>query len=334
VLRFLLLAATLSPLAFAQPPATGVLARPFAEIALHPVREAPAQVLSLNEARLAAEIAGRVLEIRAEVGQVLPRGALVARLDCADHELALERAAAAAAAARSRVLLAGQQLARGRELEQQGFFSREALAQRETELSVLHADAAQTDAARASAALAVGKCELRAPFVAIVRQRLAAVGDLAAPGAALVAVSDASRIEVAAQVQLRDADTLVRAGALHFVADGAQHEVRLLRVSPAVSREARTVEVRLALQRPATAMPGLDGRLRWRDPRPHLPAAALVRRGEALGVFVLQDGTARFVTIAGAQEGRPAAAELAPQARVVVAGQRALRDGERPGAAQ
>lgn len=330
----LLLAAALPALALAQPPAIGVIAKPFGEIALHPAREAPAQVLSVNEARLAAEISARVIEIAAEVGQVLGKDALVARLDCADHELARERARGASAAARARAQLSEQQLARARELERQGFFSREALAQRETELSVLRAEAVQAGAGLASAERTVVKCVVRAPFAAIVRQRLASVGDLAAPGTPLVALIDTGRIEVAAQVQLRDAATLPQAGALHFAVESITHELRLVRVSPAVSREARTVEVRLALKKPAAAAPGLEGRLIWRDPRAHLPAAAIVRRGAALGVFVLQDGVARFVPLPGAQEGRPAAAALAPEARVVIEGQLALRDGERPGAAQ
>lgn len=332
VLRALFIAAALPALALAQSPSSGVIAKPFREIALHPEREAPAQVLSVNEARVAAEIGAPVLEIPAEVGQVLGKGALVARLDCTDHELARERAKAAHAAARSRVQLSEQQLARARELEKQGFFSKEALAQRETELSVLRADAAQAEASLATAERTVAKCVVRAPYRAIVKQRFASVGDLAAPGTPLVALIDAGRIEVAAQVQLRDAATLSKARALHFVVEGATHELRLVRVSPAVSREARTVEARLALKTPAAAAPGLEGRLIWRDPRAHLPAAAIVRRGGALGAFVLEGGVARFVPVPEAQEGRPAAAALAPGASVVIEGQLALREGDRPGA--
>jgi hypothetical protein len=55
----------------------------------------------------------------------------------------------------------------------------------------------------------------------------------------------------------------------------------------------------------------------------------VVRRDRRLGVFVAEGGRARFHPLAGAQEGRPAAADLAPDARIVVAGQLALRDGQR-----
>jgi len=73
---------------------------------------------------------------------------------------------------------------------------------------------------------------------------------------------------------------------------------------------------------------GAQGRLLWHEDRPHVPASMLVRREGQLGVFVVEDGKARFVALPGAQEGRAAAATLAPQAQVVVSGQAALRDGQ------
>ncbi|HJS36713.1 MAG TPA: biotin/lipoyl-binding protein, partial [Burkholderiales bacterium] len=72
-----------------------VLVQPLAEAAVYPERDASAQVVSLNESRIAAEIAGRIEALPVEVGQRLARGAVVARLDCRDHQLAHERARAA-----------------------------------------------------------------------------------------------------------------------------------------------------------------------------------------------------------------------------------------------
>jgi hypothetical protein len=66
----------------------------------------------------------------------------------------------------------------------------------------------------------------------------------------------------------------------------------------------------------------------WRESRPHLPADLVVRREGELGVFVEAQGIVRFHPLAEAQEGRPAPVDLAPGARIVVAGQLALRDGQ------
>ena len=77
------------------------------------------------------------------------------------------------------------------------------------------------------------------------------------------------------------------------------------------------------------APPGAAGRIAWRDAQPHVPAALVVRRGGRLGLFVAEQGTARFVPLAEAQEGRPAAVALPPATPVVVSGHLALQDGEK-----
>ncbi len=326
--RVLVLAAALAaPQAIAQTPPRP-LARPLAEIALHPERDASAQAAARNESRIAAEISGRIMEMPVEVAQTVARGTVLARLDCRDHELARARASAAHEAARSRLELAEQQLRRARELGAKGFFSKEAVDTRETELEVMRADAAQAQAQFASAERAVEKCVVRAPFRAIVRQRLGQVGELAVPGTPLVALADAERIEIAAQVQLADRDSLAGATEVRFVGDGGTRKLKLLRLSPAIDPQARTVEARLEFARDP-APPGASGRIVWRDPRRHVPAEFVVRRGGRLGVFTEESGVARFRALPQAQEGRPALTELPAATRIVVAGHLALQDGQR-----
>jgi hypothetical protein len=53
-------------------------------------------------------------------------------------------------------------------------------------------------------------------------------------------------IEIAAQVPPRDVASLQGATEVRFTGSGGEHAVKLLRISPAISREARSVDVRLA----------------------------------------------------------------------------------------
>lgn len=320
----LLLAAVLS----AQAQAPAVTTRPFSEVAVYLQREASAQTVALNDSRIAAEIVGRIEAIPVQVGSRIPRGAVVARLDCRDYDLAASRARAALAATRSRLALAEQQLRRARELQQKGFFSAEALASRETEVQVLRAETEQSRTQLGTAERNVGKCIVRAPFAAIVRERLADVGELAAPGTPLVLLLDTGRLEVAAQVQARDARSLEQAKEIFFEGEGGKKPLTLLRISPAIDPQSRTVEARLRFAKSAAA-PGASGRIAWRDGRPHVPADLVVRRGGRLGVFVDEDGVARFRPLPDAQEGRPAPLDLAPGTSLVVVGQRALEDGQK-----
>jgi RND family efflux transporter MFP subunit len=326
-----LLAAALVLPAYAQvevaPAAPAVVIRPLAEIAIYPQLEASAQAVALNESRIAAEITGRIEAIPVRVGERVARGAILARIECRDHELARDRANASLEAARARLLLAELQLARARELGGHGFFSKEAVAARDTEVQVLRAEREQALTQLGIAKRAVGKCDVRAPFPAIVRQRLGQVGELAAPGSPLVALSDAGGVEISAQVQLKDAESLRKARDLRFVGDGGSVALALLRISPAIDPQARLVEARLRFKgEPAAA--GAAGSVVWRAARPHIPAELLVRRAGGLGVFVAEGGLARFHLLAEAQEGRPAPTDLAPGTALVVAGQLALLDGQ------
>lgn len=307
--------------------APGVVIKPLSEVAIHPEREAAAQVVSLNESRIAAEISGRIEAIPVQVGARVARGAVLARIECRDYELARERASANIKAARARLDLAKQQRARAQELGARGFYSKEALSARETEVKVLGAEAEQARTQFDSAERAIGKCTIRSPFPAIVRQRLGQVGELAAPGSPLVALSDAGRVEVSAQVQLQDAESLAKARELRFAGDGGARVLALLRISPAIDRQARSVEARLRFIGEAAAA-GASGSVIWRESRAYVPADIVVRRERGLGVFVAERGLARFHLLAQAQEGRPAPVELPPAARIVVAGQLALRDGQ------
>jgi len=317
--RFLaLLALAALPALAQQPPQpAAVTAKAFQEVALHPPREAPASAVSLNESRLSAEVSATVKEVAFDVGQVAPKGAVLIRLDARDHELALAKSQAALE----------QQLNRARELAKQNFYSAEALSQKETELAVHQAQVKLDQAQLAQARRNVEKCTLRAPFQAIVRSRQAQVGELAAPGAPLMTLSEASRVEVAAQVPPRDIASLQGATEVRFAGSGGEHAVKLLRVSPAISREARTVDVRLAFAGQPAA-PGADGRILWNDPVPHLPAELVSKRGAVFGVFVLENNVARFIALPGAQEGRPVAAPALAGKRIVVDGRHGLADGQ------
>jgi len=327
-MRLLVLLVALAPLLPSAQADPAVASKPLAQVALYPQREASAQAVALNESRIAAEIAARIVQIPVEVGQTVARGAVVARLDCRDQELSRERAKAALDAARSRLELSRQQLARARELLSRGFISKDALDARDSEVEVLRADTAQARVQLATAERAIEKCALRAPFRAIVRQRLGQVGELAAPGTPLVALADAGRIEVAAQLQPHDAGSLRAASEIRFLGDGGARPLKLLRISPAIDPQARTVEARLAFETEAAA-PGAAGRIVWRDSAPHLPPEMVVRRNGALGVFLDAAGVARFHALPEAQEGRPAPVELPADARIVVQGQLTLQDGQR-----
>jgi len=284
-------------------PAAAIGTRSLRDLAIYPERSAPAQSLAANESKLSAEVSARILALPYDVGQTVSKNDVVARLDKRDYELAVAKARASMAAVQARIAQAESQLERAKALKKQNFISAEAVIQRETELAVQRAELAVQRANLATAERELEKTTVRAPFDAIVKQRHVGVGELASPGAALLTLIDRSRPEVSAQVQLKDRRSLKDAGRAVFSAD-IEYPVQLTRISPAVDRESRTVEARLAFEDRAAA-PGTSGRLVWRETRPNLPAEYVVRRRGELGVFVMSGGVPEFVVLPGAQEGRP-----------------------------
>ena len=139
-------------------------------------------------------------------------------------------------------------------------------------------------------------------------------------------LSGASAEDVERRVTQPLEDAIKQVADIRFEGDGGTRPVSLERISPAIDRQARSVEARLRFVGEAPA-PGAQGRILWRDTQAHLPAEVIVRREGRLGAFVVNDGHARFVPLPNAQEGRPAAVDLPPDTRVVVQGQLVLRDG-------
>lgn len=300
------------------------------DVWIQPEREAPASVVPRNESRLSVEVSGTLQRWTADVGASVKRGALLAQIDARDYQLAVQRAQAALDASSARLKLAQAQLQRSRELVAQGFFSQEALAQRETDVALVRTEVSASRAQLATAQRQLDKTTLRAPFAGSVKERLAQTGEAVAPGSVLYVLTETGTAEVQATLSPQDAAGLSVAVDLRLDAAGQSVPVRLLRVGSTLSVPARTQVARLAFA--GTSLPaGTSGTLRWREAKPHLPPFLVVRRDGTLGVFVQQgsdaQAKARFVALPGAQEGRVAAVPsgLNPDTRVVVRGQDALQ---------
>jgi RND family efflux transporter MFP subunit len=304
-----------------------VTARPLVEVVIYPQQRAPATVLSLNDSNLSAELNARIDEIPVLVGQAVEAGTVLVRLDNTDYTLALQQQQAAAASLAARLDLARYQLERARTLSQKQAMSEELLKQREADVKTLEAEQAGQRAALAQARRNLEKTAVRAPFRAIVTQRLAQVGELASPGTPLVRIVDASRLEVAAQVQTAQTASLAAASNPVLHTANGRYPLHLRTIISVVEARSRTREARLAFSG-AAALPGTAGELVWPTAQPHLPADLLVKRQGRLGFFHLEKDRARFTPLAEAEEGRPAILATDLQGQVIVEGRYGLMDGD------
>ena len=327
--------ASAAPAAWSQATASAplrVTTAAFKDIATYSKLQVPAQVIARNRVQLSAQIAGVVQQWQADTGSKVRRGQTLAQLDPRDMSLALAQTQAAKQAAEARLALAKQQLKRGEELVTNGFFSSEALNQRETEVTLLQADLNARIAAVATAKHALSKTKITAPFNAVVLQRMAQVGNTVSPGTPLFELSDTAAPEVETELSKSQANSLRRATTVAWQSPSQSQTftVRLLRVTAALDSRTRNQTVRLKFDRYTNDMPlpGANGSLQWQDTQPHLSPSLLVRRGQHMGYFTVQAGLATFNPLPNAQESRPAPVNLSPETVIVTQGQAALQDGQ------
>ena len=253
--------------------------------------EVEASIEAVRQATLAAQVAGRVVELSVTAGDTVRAGQVVARIDA-------RAADAAVAASRSQVAEAEANLANARRvhdrnvaLAAQKFVSQAAVDQ---SASALQAALAQRDALVAgagSAAAARDWTTIVAPHAGIVGETHVEVGDMATPGRALVTVFDPRELRAVAIVP----QALLARARL----DGARVDVPAIAativplratVVPLADARTHTTRVRFDLPPTASLAPGHYARVRLPTGAAAMiaiPEAALVRRGEVTAVYVV-----------------------------------------------
>jgi RND family efflux transporter MFP subunit len=308
-------------------------AKPFDQAAQFPVREAFAQVISLNESRLAVQASAVVQQWHADVGDSVRLGELLLTLDDQDARLTLAQAQAATGAAQARADLAQTHLNRAKDLTATGFVSQEALSLRQTEVALAQAELANAQAHQDLASRQLEKMRLLAPFDGVVLERHAQVGEKLALGTLAFVLTDPSAIEVQAQLSAEQITSLQGARAIELAINQDIYPLVVLRISPVAVLPSRTQTVRLGFVAEERSVAGATGQLRWQVGQPLLSADLLVRRDGQLGIFVLDPHDdhwrVQFVAIEQAQEGRRALAPaMAADTLIVTSGQQRLQAGQ------
>jgi RND family efflux transporter MFP subunit len=247
-----------SALAQTQPPATAAAAAPAAPPAVVSVAEVQrmefvplswvsASVHSRGDARLAAEVGGRVLSI-AEVGTRLSRGEPLAQLDRASSELAAGEQQARIGRLRVEGEQAERQLARYRQLGGAGHVSGLQLDEAESRLAALTAQRVEAEAALAQIQLQIERAGLLAPFDGVVVERFATAGELLAAGAPVLRLVDTNDLEVRARAPVALSSSLSAGAKVELRVGDVTHPLLLGAVVPVGDEVSRQLELRLPLQ--------------------------------------------------------------------------------------
>lgn len=315
------------------PPAVPVVVATAAERVLAPVTYFAGTVISRDDARIAAEVAGRLTWV-AEVGTAVKRGQLVTRLEATLIRDTLAEREATVLREQARVTFYTQEVKRLAPL-----VNRKIVTPSNLDQAISNRDVAKGEVAVARARVKLAKEQLArtqiyAPFSGVVTERLKRVGEWAEPGEAVVRLVDSHSLEVQTRVP---AETLafIKAGTvLKLTASPKNGEGHVRTIVPVGDDRSRLYELRLSLEDSAwPAGQTLRVAVPTATPRKVIavPRDALVLRRNGVSVYrILDDDTAERVgVIPGIAEGAFIEVRNGIHAgdRVVIRGGERLRPG-------
>ncbi|RPI41332.1 MAG: efflux RND transporter periplasmic adaptor subunit [Betaproteobacteria bacterium] len=254
---------------------------------------ADAVMEAVRQSTVAAQIAGRVVDIRFDVGDYVKRGEVIVRID---ERVAAQAVAASEAQVSEAVATANNaraSLERSKALFAQRFISQAALDKAEADYKAAQARVSALLAGAGQAATQRGFATIVAPYSGIVSARHVELGEMATPGKPLMTGFDPSTLRAVATVpQARVA--AIQAGVrarIEVPAVNRWFDVKSVVVVPSADPRTHTTRVRLELPADTRDVyPGVFARAHFtvgKATRLLVAREAILRRSEVTAVYVV-----------------------------------------------
>ncbi|MBL8470412.1 MAG: efflux RND transporter periplasmic adaptor subunit [Rhodocyclaceae bacterium] len=258
-------------------------------------------VEAVKQSTVAAQIAGRIVQINFDVGDYVEKGAVILRIDEREAAQALSGTRAQVAQAQANLAQARAAYERTKTLVTQKFVSQAALDKAQADYKAAQAQVEATLAGAGQAETVKGFTAVTAPYSGVVSARLVELGEMAAPGKPLMSGFDPHELRVVASIPQ------YMLGRIH---SGAPARVEI----PSLSRwieakevvvlpvsDPRSLSTRVRLTLPENlrdVFPGVFARAHFvigEAERLVVPASAVLQRSEVTGAFVVAaDGAIRL----------------------------------------
>lgn len=261
---------------------------------------AEATIEAVRQATLAAQVSGRIVEMRVDAGDRVQRGDVLLRIDAAEASQAVAGAQAGVAQAEAVRIKAISDYERTRSLFERKFVSQSALDQARTALDAADAQLRSAQAGRGQASTVEGYTRIVAPLSGLVAERHVDAGEMAQPGTALLTLYDPSALRAVVDLSQQRLSELGKPpfrARIELPDIGRWVDAAAVTVLPAADARTHTVQVRVEL--PAGSedvLPGSFARVHFSSaaqPRLVVPSTAILRRGELTAVYVA-DGKGGF----------------------------------------
>lgn len=260
------------------------------------------EIRAREEAALAFRVGGKLVERKADVGDRVRAGQVLAVLDAGDLQALVRAAQAQFAAAQAQFERARADRERFAALGQEQLVSRSAV---DAQTAAATAARGELDAARANLDVArnqSGYTQLRAPEDGVIAARFVEAGQVVAAGQPVYTLAADGGREVAFAVGEAAIDSIAPGTPVQvelWSRPGKRLDGRVREVAPAADPATRTFAVRASIDAPPGAVElGQSARVHLASngtaPRLSVPLSAVQRDNDATAVFVVDPQTSRL----------------------------------------
>ena len=266
------------------------------------VTEAVGTVQAEQLAAVTSRVVANIIEMRVTAGQRVTNGETLVVLDDRDLRHRVEQAQDAVRSAEATLAQAQSDYKRDKPLFDQQVITPYDFEHTQTNLKTAEANLHRLQQAEREAEVNLSYAVIRSPFTGVVVDKLANLGDLAAPGKPLLTMYEQGRLWLEANVpeELMDHVRLNEVLPFRIDAVGRQMQGRVVEIVPSSDPSSRTVVVRVHLSETKDVVPGMFGRLLL-PMRPEqiltVPATALIRAGQLTMVDVVSEGRVQRRTV-------------------------------------
>lgn len=260
----------------------------------------PGSVISDGRVEVSSRVVGFIEQLDVREGQRVKRGDLLVRIDPTDIDEAIRQALSSVKAAEEDLNDAEQDVRKYTSLAESGSVASETLRKSKVRVDIAHTTLEKAKSALAAAVAQKDYATITSPVEGVVVSVAKRSGEMATAGAPLLTVESHEILLFKAYVSEQNLASIgtetpvaIRIDAL----GGRDFAGRIRGIVPSGDDVTRRYEINVLLPDDPALVPGMFGRAEIRlgtYRAPVVPQAAIAKRGGLDGVFVVDDGVARF----------------------------------------
>jgi RND family efflux transporter MFP subunit len=264
--------------------------------------EAVGTVQAEQIAAVTSRVMANITEMRASAGQRVAKGQTLVVLDDRDLRHRVEQAQEAVRSAEATLAQAQSDYKRDKPLFDQQVITTYDFEHTQTSLKTAEANLHRLQQAERETEVNLSYAIIRSPFAGVVVDKLANLGDMAAPGKPLLTMYEQGLLWLEANVPEDLMGHICLNELLTFRIDAMSREMRgrVVEIVPSSDPSSRTVVVRVHLNGSKDILPGMFGRLlipMMPEEVLAVPASALIRAGQLTMVDVVQEAQIQRRTV-------------------------------------